>query len=108
MTPIKEPRRDGLETLDPDAASLSSRLNMAALTIRRQTKELARYCAISGLSDLIDGNAVIVPVQETAEQFKSGQAVIKRQGGTAATTTVNCSDIYDAMLAASPYRREHK
>lgn len=85
---------------DPKVANQAWRL--AHLEARMVVKTIC--ASIPGLADVMEGRAVIVPVQETAKQWERGQALIRQQGGETARRTVDCATIYFGMLNASPYR----
>lgn len=56
--------------------------------------------AISGLSDVLNGEAVIVPNEATDEMYAAGSVYTDTHGAI-----VDASAVYDAMVEASPYRR---
>jgi hypothetical protein len=60
-------------------------------------ENLEEFCAaIPGLADVLDGKAVVVPVNATAEMQEDIWLAAQLQ---------NANSQYAAMLAASPYRR---
>jgi hypothetical protein len=60
---------------------------------------MRRLCAaIPGFSEVLAGTATIVPNEPTRDMNNAGAYVEYHQGG-------HTDDVYEAMLAASPYAR---
>jgi len=92
----------GKERWSWDNFSTTPHLDPCKFWLGNANAALSALCtALPGLSDVIDGKAVIVPMEPTSAMFTAGQRAVSRQDARC-IKTVDWEQVYAAMINARP------